>query len=115
MKKIFFIFFLLFITIPLVKAQTITAAGTVKDEKGNPVSFAFLSDKKYRNATFSDSLGNFTLTVRPDSKLLVKCKGYTDKVVDIDNKADFQIILSSNGNESSSNNINEPASVDNAD
>lgn len=98
----------------MVKAQTITAVGTVKDEKGNPVSFAFLSDKRYKNATFSDSLGNFNLPVKPDSKLLVKCKGYTDKVVDIDNKTDFQIVLLSNNNESSSNNINEPASIDNA-
>lgn len=114
MKKLFSICFLVFITVQFVKAQTISIAGTVKDKNGSPVSFAFLSDKKYKNATFSDSLGNFTLMVRPDSKLLIKCKGYTDKVVDIDNKTDFGIVLLSNSNESSSNNINEPASIDNA-
>ncbi|MDB4900801.1 MAG: hypothetical protein JWQ63_82 [Mucilaginibacter sp.] len=115
MKKLFSICFLLFITISLVKAQTITAAGTVKDEKGNPVSFAFLSDKKYKNATFSDSLGNFKLPIRQDSKLLVKCKGYIDKIVDIGDKTDFQIVLFLIGNESSSNKINESAGIDNED
>jgi hypothetical protein len=97
MKKIFSICLLLIIVAQFAKAQTVTATGTVKDGKGNPVSFAFVYNAKLKNATYCDSLGNFSLAVSPQSKLFVRCKGYADEFVDIGNKTDFQVVLKSNG------------------
>ena len=55
MKKKFLLLALIIAVTQLAKAQVNTVAGSVKDEKGNPLHFVFVGDSQYRNATFSDS------------------------------------------------------------
>lgn len=64
-----------------VKAQNTTVTGSVKDETGKLLHYVFIDDSNYNNAELTDSLGNFTITAHPDSKLLFKLDGYRDTVI----------------------------------
>jgi len=96
MKKVFSVSILLLTIIQFAHAQTISITGSVKDKQGNPIIGAFLRDSKSNYASFSDSVGNFAFVVNPDAKLIVKGKGYADKVLSIDGQTDFQIVLDPN-------------------
>jgi hypothetical protein len=74
-------------------AQTITATGTVSDPNGNPLHFAFVQDKQYKYATYTDSLGGFSLTVNPTSKLIINCYGFKDTLINIANQTNLHITL----------------------
>lgn len=91
-RSISFIALLTFI-LSAAEAQTIAVTGTVKDAKGNPLHYAFVQDKKLKNSTYTDSVGVFSLAVDPASKLLVKCNGFKDTLININNRTNFSIIL----------------------
>ena len=74
-------------------AQPTIANGSVKDEQGNPVQYAFIREKPLTLATFSDSLGNFKLNVYPNATLQVNCKGYTGAGVNVAGNTNFDIVL----------------------
>jgi hypothetical protein len=104
---------ILFVSIiQVVFAQSIKLTGSVKDERGNPIRFAFLTVKQTRFATYSDSLGNFSLSANPGATLLVKNKGYLDQQLPINAQTDFQIVLKPDGNAANAANN---ASLGNAD
>ncbi|MBS1502962.1 MAG: hypothetical protein JST32_12925 [Bacteroidetes bacterium] len=67
----------------LAKAQTATVTGTAQDQKGGFLHYVFVEDSKYKTATFSDSLGNFSITVHPDSKLQCALAGYGDTTISL--------------------------------
>jgi hypothetical protein len=96
MKKKFLLLALIIAVTQLAKAQVNTVAGSVKDEKGNPLHFVFVGDSQYRNATFSDSLGNFIIAVHPDSKLQFQLAGHKDATASAE-KASLQVVLESTG------------------
>src|ERR1700712_2560961 len=96
MKKTFLLLALIIALAQLTKAQTNTVTGSVKDEKGAPLHYVFVGDSQYRNATFSDSLGNFTIAVHPDSKLQFQLAGHKDATAGAD-KASLQVVLESTG------------------
>ena len=77
----------------LVKAQSETITGSVQDKHGNSLHYAFVQDKQMKNATYTDSLGKFTLSVNPSSKLFVSCNGYKDTLINIGNQTNFAISL----------------------
>ncbi len=104
MAKIFFMCLLFLTTAQMTKAQTNTATGSVKDEKGNPLHFVFVEDSQYNNAVYSDSLGNFNIPVHPDSKLKFELKGYKS-IVDDNKTADWQVVLQSLGNDGSNGSL----------
>jgi len=85
--------FLLFVAPGLILAQTITLSGTVADGNGVPLRYAFILDKQTKNATYTDSLGGFNLTVNPASQILISCKGYKKDSVNVEGKNRFDIIL----------------------
>src|ERR1700744_1427507 len=91
MKKAFFLCLLLIAAAQLTKAQTTNATGSVKDDKGSPLHFVFISDDQYKNAAFTDSLGNFTIAVHPDSKLKFDLPGYESTTVA--GNAAIQVVL----------------------
>src|ERR1700761_6865482 len=94
MKKSFLMCLLLISTAQLIKAQTNTVSGSVKDEKGTPLHFVFVGDSESKNAVLSDSLGNFTIAVKPDSKLEFELAGYENTTINPDkNNAPLQIVL----------------------
>jgi hypothetical protein len=76
----------------LANAQT-TASGTVKDDKGNPLHFVFIEDGEHNLATFSDSLGNFSIPVQADSKLKFELAGYGDVAIANANNANWQVVM----------------------
>jgi hypothetical protein len=102
MKKTFFMCLLLIAAAQFTKAQITNATGSVKDDKGSPLHFVFISDDQYKNAAFTDSLGNFTITVQPDSKLKFDLPGYESTTIAVDkNNAALQVVLKSSGSTAS--------------
>lgn len=81
MKKALFICILLLAAVQLTKAQVNQISGMVTDAKGNPLHDVFVADEQYKTATFSDSLGNFTIAVRPDSKFHFERAGFKDTLI----------------------------------
>ena len=86
----------------LANAQINSIKGSVKDDKGNPLSFVFVGDDQYKNAVFSDVSGDFTIPVSADSKLKFELKGYEDMLIDVSkNSNNFQIVMRSTSQGSS--------------
>jgi hypothetical protein len=79
--KLFFSILLTAFVATLVKAQSTTVTGSVKDETGKLLHYVFIDDNNHQNAELTDSLGNFTIAAHPDSKLLFKLDGYRDTVI----------------------------------
>ena len=97
MRKFLLICLLFATASQLTKAQNTTATGSVKDDKGNPLHFVFVADMQNKTATFSDSLGNFTIAVHPDSKLQFQLAGYESASVTVANNASPEVVLKSAG------------------
>lgn len=68
-------------TFQYATAQSITASGTVKNEKGAAVAYALVQEADANTATYTDSLGFFTIPVKNSSSILVSAKGYRDEKV----------------------------------
>jgi len=81
MKKTLFVCMLLSAAVQITKAQVNSIAGMVVDGKGGPLRNVFVADDHYKNATFSDSLGNFSIAVQPDSKLKFERAGCKDTLI----------------------------------
>jgi hypothetical protein len=94
MKKIFFMCLLTLATV-MAKAQTTT--GSVKDDKGNPVHYVFVLNGQSKNATYTDSLGNFAISSNAGDKLQFQHSGYKNATADVSGNAGLQIVLSANG------------------
>lgn len=86
----------------VIKAQTITINGTIKNEKAMPVPFALVQDKVSNSAVYSDSTGNFSIKITPGSSLLVTSKGYKDEILKIGEKNNFQVVLKDNDDDQKS-------------
>jgi hypothetical protein len=65
----------------LVNAQSITASGTVKNEKGDAISSALVQESDSKTATYTDSLGFFTLALNHTAPLIIVAKGYKDETI----------------------------------
>jgi hypothetical protein len=92
MKNLFFSLLLVSIS-QLALAQTYNVTGTIKDKLNNPLHLAFVQDKHYKYAAYTDSTGYFTLTVHPDSKIRISCFGYRDTLVNINNQVALTIAM----------------------
>ena len=93
MKKYSFFVVLVMFLFNFASAQTVTITGTVKTMDGDPLHFAFVQDKQYKYAAYTDSLGNFSLTANPTSKLKVTCRGFRDTLININNRTMIAIVL----------------------
>ena len=70
---------LLFLNLAIAKSPDFS--GTITDSKGNTLHHVFVGDIQYKTATFTDSLGNFSIAVHADSKLQINVAGYRDTIV----------------------------------
>jgi hypothetical protein len=95
----------------ITQAQISTVTGSVKNEKGNPLHFVFIVDGQYKDAAYSDSTGNFTISVHPDSKLKFELAGYKDTLIGIDKNQDLQVVLRSLSIATSINSLNTKSTV----
>jgi hypothetical protein len=74
-------------------AQMAAVSGTVVDDNGKPVPFAFIKDAQHNFQTFSGPDGTFTLNTNPSSSLMATGSGFKQATVAIDNKADLKITM----------------------
>ena len=91
MKKILFLS--LFLAAKIACGQTVQVNGTVTDERGKPVPFAFISDSQHPYATFSDPNGGFGLQADPASMLIVTANYHSETRVKIDKADNVKIIM----------------------
>ncbi len=64
--------------------QTISVSGTVTDQQGKPIAFAFIKDAENNYATFSAPDGSFTVDANPASRLLATCNNYKEAIVKVE-------------------------------
>jgi hypothetical protein len=74
-------------------AQTMVVNGVVGNSDGQPLRYAFVLEKQLKNATYTDSLGRFSLTVNQVSQLTVSCNGYVGSTIAVDGHQNLQITL----------------------
>jgi hypothetical protein len=92
MKKIA-LFISLIVSGTFALAQTVAVNGTITDQGGKPVPFAFIRDSQHSYATFSDSTGNFNLKADPSSQLIVAAAGHPAIQVPLTTPAGLKIAL----------------------
>ncbi|MGZ3924753.1 MAG: carboxypeptidase-like regulatory domain-containing protein, partial [Flavisolibacter sp.] len=81
MRKISSLLTVLMLLCALAYGQTRTVSGTVKDEKGDPIPFATISESGTKNATQADANGTFTIKIAPNSRLTVTATGHQTQTV----------------------------------
>lgn len=74
-------------------SQTISISGTVNNQKGQPVPYAFVRDAQHNYATFADSTGTFMLKADPASALEVSAMNYKNTQVHIESKTNVSVVL----------------------
>ncbi len=97
MKKLIFLFIILFVAGHLAQAQQTTLSGRIKDVGGAPVPGAAVFVTGTQNGAVADLDGHFVLVLpnKPSatSTLTVSCLGYLDQVISMGNKTQFDIVL----------------------
>jgi hypothetical protein len=93
MRKSFLVCLALFAFIQVTNAQVNTITGTIKDGQGSPIRYVFIHDTQSQRATFSDTLGNFSIRVTPTSRLLLQSQGHGDTVLNVVQGSKIQITL----------------------
>ena len=73
-------------------AQNVTVSGVVSDQMG-PVIGASVFEKGTTNGTVTDLDGNFSLSVRPGSVLVISSIGYTTQEIPIGSQRQFNVLL----------------------
>jgi len=84
---------ILILTSAAAFAQTIEVRGTVNNQKGQPVPYAFVRDAQHNYATFADSTGTFMLKADPASALQVSAGNYKETQIKIENKTNVAVVL----------------------
>src|SRR5687768_16114538 len=79
MRKIASLLSVLMLLCTLAFAQTRTVTGTIRDEKGDPIPFATITEAGTQNATTADGSGNFTISVRQNASLAVSASDFQGK------------------------------------
>ncbi len=93
MKKTFFLLLLTISICGMAAAQAVVITGTVQDNGGNLLHYAFIQDKNSKSGAYTDSLGHFSLQALPAAQLLVNCAGYNDAVIKINGQNNLVITL----------------------
>src|SRR5579875_3273577 len=81
MRKIASLLSVLMLFSALAIAQTRTVSGVVRDDKGDPVPFATVTETGTKNATQADASGAFTIKIGHNSKLTITASGHASVTV----------------------------------
>ncbi|SHM81438.1 carboxypeptidase-like regulatory domain-containing protein [Mucilaginibacter sp. OK098] len=84
---------LLVLTNTIAFSQVISVSGTVNNQKGQPIPFAFVRDVNHNYATYADSAGTFMLKADPASSLQVVALSYKTTEVKTENKTKVDIVM----------------------
>jgi TonB-linked SusC/RagA family outer membrane protein len=76
MRKIASLLSVLMLLCTLAFGQSHTVTGTVRDENGNPIPFATVTEAGTRNATTADANGSFSITVPQNARLTISSTGF---------------------------------------
>lgn len=76
MRKIASLLTVLMLLCTFAFAQTRTVKGTIRDEKGEAIPFATISEAGTKNATTADADGAFLIKIKDGSKLTVTATGF---------------------------------------
>ncbi len=74
-------------------AQNIPVTGTVLDEKGSPLADAIVEIKEEGTTILTDTLGNFRISARPKSTLIVNASGFIGDTLHVDGRSTLSVIL----------------------
>ena len=80
-------------------AQTRTIKGTVKDDKGESVPFATITEVGTRNASVASEYGEFSMNFRAGSKLEITAIGYESKTINPTAATNYPIVLVKTGSQ----------------
>jgi len=81
MRKIVSLLSVLMLLCALAFGQTRTVTGTVRDENGNPIPFATISEVGGNAATQAGSDGSFSIKIREGAQLSITATGYAARTV----------------------------------
>jgi TonB-linked SusC/RagA family outer membrane protein len=81
MRKVLSLLPVLLLLCTLAFAQTRTVTGTVRDENGNPVPFATVTEVGTQNASRADATGFFSIRVREGAQLSVSATGFSVQTI----------------------------------
>ncbi|GAA3971939.1 hypothetical protein [Mucilaginibacter dorajii] len=109
MKKYILTLLLPYVAVQATIAQSITASGTVKNEQGNAIASALVQVADAKEATYTDSLGFFSLPVKNNNSLLVVAKGYKDEKVNP--KENLVVVLKAGQSTFKGNNLSDPDKI----
>jgi hypothetical protein len=101
---------LLILTSTITFAQTVAVSGTVNDQQGKPVAFAFISESQHPYGTYSDANGAFTLKADPSSNLTVTANYYKSATVKVTDPAATKIVLEGGATGGATNDVKENSS-----
>lgn len=77
MRKIASLLTVLMLLCIFAFAQTRTVKGVIKDDKGEPIPFATISETGTKNATTADATGAFTIKIKEGSRLTITATGFS--------------------------------------
>ena len=84
MRKIVSLLSVLMLLCTLAIAQTRTVSGVVRDEKGEPVPFATVTEAGTNNAVTADVNGAFKINIQGNSNLTISASGFQPKTISAD-------------------------------
>jgi hypothetical protein len=113
MKKLFFFACTMVAIVQTANAQSINVQGTIKNEKGNALPFVFVQEKQSKSAIYTDSLGNFNITVNSPSTLQFSLNGYGDTSIGVNTNTSLQVVLQYD--RSAKNNVSKNVRSSNTD
>lgn len=76
MRKIASLLPVLMLLCTLAFGQARVVTGTVRDENGNPIPFASITEAGTNKGTTSDANGNFSISISPNGTLTVSASGF---------------------------------------
>jgi TonB-linked SusC/RagA family outer membrane protein len=97
MRKIASLLSVLMLLCALAFGQTRTVTGQVKNDKGEPVPFATVTETGTKNATKADANGLFSLKIKDGSTLTITAAGHDAKTVTPAGAGLVNVVLVPNG------------------
>jgi hypothetical protein len=92
-RKSCVLFLLTLFILPALKAQKTVITGKVSDNNGRPVPAASVSIKNTNTGTSTDTLGAFSLRVRPGDSLIISAVGFGDTSLLAGGRRTMDIVL----------------------
>ncbi|MCT4699006.1 TonB-dependent receptor [Tenacibaculum haliotis] len=91
-KQHFFLICFLFLGIQLISAQ-VQIKGTIKDSNNEPLPGANILEKGTNNGASTEFDGTFSLTVNPNSTLVISFSGFETQEIPVNGQTTFNITL----------------------